>query len=363
MEKEINKPEIWPQRPSTSLLLRIPKYWNLHTKKKPTNEPYNLVSLQKHRKHIALSAIEKKSIFCQWFYPQTKKAGPPDQMVALVVYILFVMNFSCVGRRGERVRGDVLQAARVPGAVAAALQADGHLQRLRQGLLCRSRCVLALAPFTGCGAPRNACKLWNTLWSMGVFTQHCKQHQRVCMQMFFHVLCEQGLKPNPHWMRARKFVGNSFDVACVECEHSHLQQQVPFVFARRVTLPRVQCGLGPNDLVNRLCVQAMKVNPPQPPPQNVLFGVLFNTSMGVRSVLVLSSLFSPSATVSRNGLVESCLCRHCHWCGGPPYPPGWLATPKVARDKAGRLMESCLCWRGGPPPWLAEPPWWWTPPG
>ncbi len=42
-------------------------------------------------------------------------------------------------------------------------------------------------------------------------------------------------------------------------------------------------------------------------------------------------LFRPSATVSRIGLMESCLRRHCRWCGGPPlagYPPppcdGWL---------------------------------------
>ena len=28
-----------------------------------------------------------------------------------------------------------------------------------------------------------ACKKWNTLWSMGVFTQYCKQHQRICMQI------------------------------------------------------------------------------------------------------------------------------------------------------------------------------------
>ncbi len=34
------------------------------------------------------------------------------------------------------------------------------------------------------------------------------------------------------------------------------------------------------------------------------------------------SVFRPSATVSRIGLMESCTC-HCHWCGGPP----WLADP------------------------------------
>ncbi len=46
------------------------------------------------------------------------------------------------------------------------------------------------------------------------------------------------LRPNPHWTRARKFAGNSFDVDCVQCEHSHLQH------ARCVTSPCVWCGLG-----------------------------------------------------------------------------------------------------------------------
>ncbi len=70
-----------------------------------------------------------------------------------------------------------------------------------------------------------------------------------------------------------------------------------------------------------------------------------------------SQFFRPSATVSRIGLLESCLHCRCHWCGGPPPPPpaGWLTPPgwlppKVAHDEAGSLMESCLCWCGGPPP-------------
>ncbi len=33
---------------------------------------------------------------------------------------------------------------------------------------------------------------------------------------------------NLHWTRAHKFAGNSFDVACIQCEHSHSQEQVPF---------------------------------------------------------------------------------------------------------------------------------------
>ena len=48
------------------------------------------------------------------------------------------------------------------------------------------------------------------------------------------------LRSNPHWTRARKFAGNSFDVACVQCGHSHLEQQVPLLRFE----PGVQCGLG-----------------------------------------------------------------------------------------------------------------------
>ena len=44
----------------------------------------------------------------------------------------------------------------------------------------------------------NVCKTWNTLLPIGVFTQHCKQHQRICkqicIQMCFRVL--RGLGPN-----------------------------------------------------------------------------------------------------------------------------------------------------------------------
>ncbi len=37
-------------------------------------------------------------------------------------------------------------------------------------------------------------KKWNTLLPMGVFTQHCKQHQRICMQTCIRVLYELGLR-------------------------------------------------------------------------------------------------------------------------------------------------------------------------
>ncbi len=37
---------------------------------------------------------------------------------------------------------------------------------------------------------------------------------------------KSGKRPNPHWTRARK--DNFFDVAWVQCEHSHSQHQVPF---------------------------------------------------------------------------------------------------------------------------------------
>ena len=43
-----------------------------------------------------------------------------------------------------------------------------------------------------------ACKKWNELLAVGVFTQRCRQDQRICMQicaqMCFLVLCELGLK-------------------------------------------------------------------------------------------------------------------------------------------------------------------------
>ncbi len=52
------------------------------------------------------------------------------------------------------------------------------------------------------------------------------------------------LRPNPHWIRALKFAGNSFDVACVDCELYHSQQKVPVAFAHSIAWHRVQCGLG-----------------------------------------------------------------------------------------------------------------------
>ena len=35
-------------------------------------------------------------------------------------------------------------------------------------------------------------------------------------------------RSNPHWTPAHTFAGNSFDVACIQCEDLHLHQQVPF---------------------------------------------------------------------------------------------------------------------------------------
>ena len=36
-------------------------------------------------------------------------------------------------------------------------------------------------------------------------------------------------RSNPHWTQARKLARKSFDVvACVQCEHSHSRQLVPF---------------------------------------------------------------------------------------------------------------------------------------
>ncbi len=36
------------------------------------------------------------------------------------------------------------------------------------------------------------------------------------------------LRLNPHWTGAHKFAPKSFDVTCVQCQHSHSRQQVPF---------------------------------------------------------------------------------------------------------------------------------------
>ncbi len=47
-----------------------------------------------------------------------------------------------------------------------------------------------------------------------------KQNQ--CYQAYHF----SNIRPNPHWTRARKFTGK---LACIQCEHSHLQQQVLFV--------------------------------------------------------------------------------------------------------------------------------------
>ncbi len=44
----------------------------------------------------------------------------------------------------------------------------------------------------------------------------------------FLSVCPCRLRPNPHGTRAFKFAGNSFDVVCIQSEHCHLQQQVPF---------------------------------------------------------------------------------------------------------------------------------------
>ena len=40
-------------------------------------------------------------------------------------------------------------------------------------------------------------------------------------------------RPNPHWTRARKFERKIFDVASVQCGHSHSHQQAPFACVAR----------------------------------------------------------------------------------------------------------------------------------
>ena len=65
-------------------------------------------------------------------------------------------------------------------------------------------------------------------------------------------------------------------------------------------------------------------------------------------------MFRLSMTVSQIGLMESCMCHHCH--GGPS--PTRLTPPKLSMTK-----WAALCCHGGPP-WLAGwPPTGLIPPG
>ena len=60
------------------------------------------------------------------------------------------------------------------------------------------------------------------------------------------------LGPHPHRTRcARKFEYFSFDVACVQCEHPHSHQQVPFAGVALRVVSRVLCGLGPSWVSDR----------------------------------------------------------------------------------------------------------------
>ncbi len=64
-----------------------------------------------------------------------------------------------------------------------------------------------------------ACKKWNTLFPMGVFTQHCRQHQRICPQICVQtclcVLCERGLRDKT----ARGSEMRSNHPVSLACEH------------------------------------------------------------------------------------------------------------------------------------------------
>ncbi len=67
------------------------------------------------------------------------------------------------------------------------------------------------------------------------------------MQYFSILEKENVLRPHPHRTPARKFERKSFDVACVQCGHSHSHQQVPFsrdVRTRSVWMRQVPFGEG-----------------------------------------------------------------------------------------------------------------------
>ncbi len=64
-------------------------------------------------------------------------------------------------------------------------------------------------------------------------------------RMFPRIPGKVATAPNSHWTRARKFAGNSFDAASIQCEHSH-SRQVPFACSCHAMSPQVQCGLGLN---------------------------------------------------------------------------------------------------------------------
>ncbi len=51
-----------------------------------------------------------------------------------------------------------------------------------------------------------------------------------------------------------------------------------------------------------------------------------------------TKIFRPSATVSRIGPMESCMCHRCR--RGPPPPTGWAPPPQVECYEVGSLMES-----------------------
>ncbi len=61
------------------------------------------------------------------------------------------------------------------------------------------------------------------------------------------------------------------------------------------------------------------------------------------AVFCVASLFRPSATVSRMGLMVS---RLCHCCGGPPPPPpGWLTPPRdgwLGRSASALTKRTCF---------------------
>ncbi len=67
----------------------------------------------------------------------------------------------------------------------------------------------------------------------------CKPNQASGQRIYHDRPSRKRTQANPHWTPACKFRRKSFDLACVQCERFHSQQQVSFALRLRV-----QCGLG-----------------------------------------------------------------------------------------------------------------------
>ena len=142
--------------------------------------------------------------------------------------------------------------------------------------------------------------------------------------------------PNPHWMRARKFAGNSFDVACIQCEHFHLQEKVPFAFVRRVALrlKYVQCGLGLGRKGWNIFLQQQQPQLQQQQQQN---------QAGVVGAVTASSTVTPGSTPRASSLPPENTAPPA--AAAPAVPPGQapaaVGSPVIQpRSQERRLSNS-----------------------